>query len=566
MNTAFVGAALLEASSIGSTLSLCITASIICSVLFGILWGLKRGMYKTAIRMITIGASAILSYHAVRMFTNYMHGLFVDQTVEGVITGFWPGYSSFFDENTRNIINSFDAVTVERLLATLTVIVLVPIIFIAIFLVLSSLTVVLHFIFCGIFRIGRRKSLVSILMGGFLGALQGLLIAGVTLIPVAGLAGMASDAREGLIKDKAPDISANIESAYVNYLDEVCNNPMLRLVRRCGGDALFDAITTVTVGEDTVDMQKEAIVLVEIIADGMPLIDGEFNQAQLRDTDKQAMRDILSDVGGDEYTANTVAGVLRGIATANKNGSLDFGFEYPFNDFMNEFLQVFSDSDKTNVEGDLATFLDVYFILNDYQVLQHFDGALEDSTAEALLAADADGDTVISKITGRLSENPRTQPLVTSLTKFSLKLMAESAGNVLPDGMDADQVYEDVKVGMKDVLASVNDESIPEEEKHEAVKESLNNTLIESGVITEDTPLSEDAMNSLTDYVMENYTGKEELTDDDINNAIFAYYTKQGTTPPEGTIPEGTLPEGIIPDGGTVPEGTVPEGSEPILP
>ena len=227
---------------------------------------------------------------------------------------------------------------------------------------------------------------------------------------------------------------------------------------------------------------------------------------------------------------------------------------------MDEFVHIFADSDRTTVEGDLKTFLDVYFILNDAHVLSHFGGGDSSNVAEELLGAtDADGTKVITKIIDKLSENPRTASLVTSLTKFSLKLMAESTGNLLPEGTDADQIYEDVKVGMQDVLLNVNDPSIPEEEKHEVVKESLNNTLIESGVVSADAPLSDEAMNSITDYVMENYAGKEELTDDDINNAIFAYYNQYG-------IPEGVNPDNVvIPGAGDTTEGGESvEGEAPV--
>lgn len=545
MNTAFMNAALLEASTVGSTISGAITAVAVILILLGVLLGMKRGMYKTTLRILTVVASSFIAYWVIEGVTDYLHGLFVGRTLEEIITGVWPGYTTAVAENLRNIINSFDAVTVERIIAAGTVILILPIVFTLVFIVAKLLTTILYFIIRSILRLGGINSPVSSLLGGFLGALQGALITGVILLPIAGLAGMAEEAREPLIADKDPAVAEKITNVYVNYLDDICANSTLKTIRSLGGDAIFSDMTTVTVGDEEVDMQKEAIVLVEIVADGAPLMK-DFSWAELRPEDKKAMSAILSDVGDDDYTANTVAGVLRAMSVANRVGAFSFGFEYPFNEFMDEFIQIFADSNRENVEADLETFLNVYFILNDYQVLSHFAGGLSEGSAESLLSQDADGDSVVNKIIDTLSANPRTKGLVTSLTKFSLKLMAESAGNLLPEGMDAEQVYEDVKLGMNDVLEKVNDESITPEEKHEVVKEEINNTLISSGVITEDTPISEEAMDSLTDYVMENYVGKEELTDDDINNAILAYYTKTGKEPGTPINPDDINPDDFL--------------------
>lgn len=559
------GRALLETTTVtgeplGETISLAITVVAAIFVFSGLLFGLTRGMYKTAIRLITIIASAILAFFAASMISDYVHQLFIGQTVEGLVTQFWPDYMTTVPEAFRDIINSFDAVTVERLLTMVFTMLAIPLIFTLAFLALKLVTAIIYFILFAILRVGDEKSGVSVLMGGLLGAVQGMIIAAIVLLPVSGLVTIAAESREPLISDKDPAVSENIEGVYEDYIDDIIANPVLSVIRTLGEDALFDSLTTVKIGEDEVHMSKEMTVFAEIVADGMPLTEPEFNWADLRDKDKKAMTAILSDVGEDDYTANLVAGILRGIANANGKGAINLGFEEPFSTFLNEFISIFLTSDKDNVDADLGTFLEVYFILNDYGVLEHFsmDGE-SGSAAEDLLVQNKDGKTVINVVIDELSENPRTQPLVTSLTKFSLKLMAQSAGNMLPDDVSTDEIYDAIKEGMENnVLSSVNDPTIPEEEKKDAVKESLNNTLIDSGVITEDTPLDDEIMDSIADHVMESFAGKETLTNDDINNAIFSYYNKYGI--PEGTTP----PPGIdIPDLGGGSDDGGGSGTEP---
>lgn len=549
MNTAFLSAALLEAgaSGIGSTISSVITWGAIIIIALSALVGMSRGMYKTAIRLVTLGLCLFLTYHASHMITDYLHSRFVGRTVEEIITEFWPAYSTSLTDQIRGVINSFDAETMERLVATGTVVLILPIVFMIVFYVLKLLSMLIYFLLHALLRVGVRKSMVSKLMGILLGAIQGAFIVWALVMPIGGIAGIAEDARPKLTTDKEPYVIDMVEGIYTDYVDAVCDNAVVKMVRGFGGDTMFAEITTVTVADETVDMQKEAIVILEIVADGYPLIKDGFNWTELREQDRRAMNAILEDVSSDEYTANTVAGVLRGIAKARKDGHFDFGFQEPFNTFMDDMIQIFSDSDRNTIEGDFRTFLDVYFLLDDAHVLTHFGAGTSSTVAEELLGAtDENGTKIVTKVINKLSENPRTAPLVTSLTKFSLKLMAESVGNILPEGTDTDKIYDDVKVGMQDVLVNVNDESIPEEEKHEIVKDSLNDALVNSGVIKEDAPLNEDVMDTMTDYVMENFNGKEELTDDDINNAILSYYNQYG-------IPEGVNPDDINPD--LIPDG-----------
>ena len=139
---------------------------------------------------------------------------------------------------------------------------------------------------------------------------------------------------------------------------------------------------------------------------------------------------------------------------------------------------------------------------------------------------------------------------MTEFTKFSLKLMADSVGNALPSDVDTEKLYEDVKTGISGALDAVNDETLSTEEKKESVKNTINDTLVESGVMTEENKIDDDIMDSITDYVVENYQGKTELSDEDINNAILHYYEAYANS---GTIP--TLPDGSqLPDLDDIPD------------
>jgi hypothetical protein len=214
-------------------------------------------------------------------------------------------------------------------------------------------------------------------------------------------------------------------------------------------------------------------------------------------------------------------------------------------EFIKAFIAIFETSDRNNVTKDLETFLNVYFVLSDFEVLKFFDAGENEAglKVEDLLTEEKDGKTIITHIIDTLSANERTKSLVTALTKFSLKIMADTVGNILPEGMDAEVLYDGVREGMADVLLDVNNPDIPEEEKKEVVKDTLNQTLVNAGVLTEDTPLDDEIMSNIADHVITEFAGKEELSDDDINGAILSYFTKYGTEGIPDVNPDD-LPEG----------------------
>ena len=566
--TVAFSAALLEASAattVGADISSVITAIFVFFIFSGLFFGLTRGMYKTAIRFIVIAAAAVASFYTITYMSQYIHDLLTGQDLDTIISGVWPAYGDTLGEGVRQIINAFDPLTVERLLVMVVTIVLVPFLFIIVFIAYKIVSMLVYFILCGLFRAGGRKSLVSVLMGGALGAVQGAFIAGVILLPIAGMVATFDEMREPLIAGKREDVSEQIEMIYTDYIDGMIDNEVLNALEEFGAISIFSDLVTVPVGEDDVDMREEVKVIAEIAADAAPLLDPDFVWTQIGDDQKAALTAILADVGEDPYTANLISGVLRGLAKASSAGAIELGIEEPMNGFIREFAAIFETSDKDNVTKDIETFLNVYFILSDFEVLKFFDTSENAAglKVEDLLTEKKDGKTIITHVIDTLSENDRTKGIVTSLTKFSLQIMADSVGNMLPEGVDADVLYDGVREGMADVLLDVNNPDIPEEEKKEVVKDTLNQTLVNAGVISEDTPLDDEFMNNIADHVITEFAGKEELTNDDINGAILTYFTKYGV---EGVNPDD-IPEGeygdilddILGGGGSNTEG---EGDE----
>ncbi len=513
--------------NIGSYISLGIYGFVLVSVLLGMLFGLKRGLFRTLVRIITIIAAALVTLLLILWIFNSIDGWFAGKTLPDLIRSVWAEYDTALDQGTRSLIESFDAVTAERIIMTVFALVVVPVIYIGVFYILKALSMILYAIFAGILGfVGKRKSLASRLLGALAGAVQGALVAAIVLLPVSGMCGMAQELREPLTAKDKPEASvAAVEGFYTSCLDGVISNPAIVAVRALGGDFVYGQMAMITVGGEPVDMREQAKSIAEIYVDAMPLTGLDWKA--LTAENKNAMISILADVGDNEYTASIVAGLLRGVAKSFRNDALPIAIDEPFDDFAEEFISVFETSDEENITSDLRTFLNVYFILSDSRLLAKFESGgtgVTDDVKDLLIAKSDAGDTVIDSVINELQSNPRTAPIVTSLTKFSLKLMAEASGNTLPADVDIDRLYTDVKSGISNVLTDVNNPDLAPDEKKAAVKSTLNDALIESGVVTAEQPLDDEIMNSLAEHVITDFEGKDELTDEDINNAILAYY------------------------------------------
>ncbi len=514
-------------ATIGHYISIGIFAYVALSLVMGLFTGLSRGFGKTAIRILTILAAAVVTYVFILFAFKSIDDWFIGKTIDEAISSFIPDYRAGLDEKTLALIDSIDIATAERIIMLVFGLVVGPTIFIAGFYLVKAVLMIVYWILSAILGFSSRdKGFLSVIGGGLLGLVQGALIAYICLIPVTGFAGIAAELREPLTADDKPAETVElIDGVYTAYIDDALDNPVLAIVGEFGGDMLFTQMTTLAVEGENVDMQKEAKNLAEIAVDALPLAN-EFKWDQLTDEHKAALLAILDDVGDDKYAASIVAGIFRSLAASIHADGLPIEIEEPFASFADEFVAIFDTETADNLKPDLKTFLEVYFILSDSGFLTEFtpDGESTDVTAEELLITDNGDGTVISRVINKLNTNPRTAPIVTSLAKFSLQLMAQTAGNTLPEDVDITEVYEDVKTGMNGVLETVNDDNLTRDEKKDAVKETLDTTLKNVGIITEDAGLSEEVMDTIADYAVDNFKDIEELTDQDINNAILAYY------------------------------------------
>ena len=524
----------------GGAISLGITVFAAACVIFGIILGLRRGFTKTLIRIITVVAAAAISYFLSISLTGQIDILFADKTLEEVILSVYPSYETAVAAETREIIAAFDAETAQLILDVVVAIIVSPLLFIISFYVVKAVLLIVYWLLCAILgKTNRNKGFFSTLFGSVLGAAQGAIVALVVMLPVAGFLSLAGEVRTELTEreDLSAESAATVENFYSDWLDEPIAHPLVTLIGDYGGDELFTNLTDATVDGEDYDMREKATLLAGIYIDSLDLKGMDWRsptEAQQADLER-----ILHNMNSDEYMARILAGVLRGASTAIVENIDAFPVEEPFSSLFVEAFGIFQTSDATNVEGDLATMLHVYFIMCDNDILVLLGNNDLEGLKNKLAVKDENGTLIIDAITDELHENERTDKLITVFTKLSISIMADQLGL----SEDVNEKYENVKDGLNEVLEIDKESFETEDEYRAAITDSVSQTLEENGI-----NLDDEIVEGMSDYIADNYSELSEITDKELNDVILSYYSSSieyKENNPDAELPD-EIPEDIL--------------------
>ena len=524
----------------GGWISLGLLAFVALSLLIGFFYGLKRGLAKTFIRLITVIAAAVVSYYVAINISAQLDLFFAGKTLEEVITSVYAEYETAVKPETREIIAAFDAETAQLIISLVAALVISPLIFITLFYIAKAVLWIVYWLIGAILRqSSKHKSALSTIVGGLIGIVQGAIIAFCVLLPVTGFLSLAGDVKAEVLarEDLSVESREKVESLYANWLDEPISSPLVSFIGDVGGEVVFAELTSATVEEEQYDMREKASLIVNVCVDTMEL--KGMNWQSPTPEQQAAIEKIVDRMGNDEYTARILAGVLRGSSTALTDNIQIFGLEPPYDDLFIEAFSIFIDSNAVNVGGDLDTMLEVYFIMANNDILVLIGENDHEGLKNKLIEKNENEELFIDTIIDTLQSNQRTSALVSLFTKLSVSIMCDNLG------LDENtvEVYENVKSDLTDVLNLSKEDYENEEEYKAAVSAGVSSALEENGILLED-----EIVDGMSDYIAENYSGNEDITDEDINDAILSYYSSYvdyinggGTLPDD--IPDDLIPE-----------------------
>ncbi len=497
----------------------------------GALIGLSRGLSRQIVRTVTIVLSVVISYIVAVMFYSSVSGYFEDKTINDLLNTLIEAGLLSADANLTWL-ESMDVQLAVLAMSIPYSLIIMPIIFVVAFILTSLITLIFHKIICGLCRFRARGGLVSRLLGLLLGLIQGVAVAGFLLLPIVGIGNVAKDS-VALLNEKVPDESftETCNTAYDNYLKSVTENPIVSLYSSTGINALYESIATVEInGEDT-NMTTLMPDTLMIATDAVKLQGVDFKS--LTSEQEEAIKSILTTVDQNNYLKGLIASSVKSISYAYTDGTISLPVEDPFASIIDSAVSIFHTSDSTNISGDLNTISDVLFILSKDGVLLAFDEG-SDAMLDAMLKRDAEGNTSVNRVITTIKANERTKPLVTLITKLSVTVMSQQAGI----SSEAINTYENIKTSLNNDILSLNKEDYATEEEYVAdVSDKLDATLKENNIT-----LEKDIVDTMAQYVSDNYSDVDEITDDEASDIILSYYDAYLEYLETNEIPEGITP------------------------
>ena len=520
-----------SAGTVGSAISLFILAFVGISAFFALIFGFKRGFSKSIVRIITMAIAAVGAFLIASNIGSAVASAFGEITLLDFIKQIEATSGAFFDDPAiYDLIGSFDAETTTTILSLVVSLLIVPIAFVIVFYAFKIATLILFWLISAMLGLTRRhKGFISRILGIAIAAVQGAIIVGVVTLPIAGFAALAEEVTSNMMKSTTDAETAEaIEQFREDVVYDVLDNPVVAVILNAGGKDMFRTMTSSTIDGDRISAYDEVADLSNIFSDVKNVMSLDFKAPT--DDNKKSLDNIADKISNNYFTSTVISGTLRGFAKAVDKGALTIKAEEPLSSFISDMISVFETSNQDNLEGDLKTILDVYYILADNGVLDSFDDA--DALRTALLSRHGEGEdakTVIDYVVDELYKNPRTASIVNSLTEISIKIMCESMG--LDE--DAQEIYENVKSGVKDVLAINSADYETKEEYVAAVSVELDSALKENNI-----EVDEATLNNMSTYIADNYgeINAEDITDEDINKAILSYYNAYAEANPDSDI------------------------------
>lgn len=487
------------------TITLSMTIIFAVLVLWQVLRGSLRGLYRQIVYVVTSLVSAVVAFFV----TNGLADTLLDSISAETI-------GDFFNKTGMTDFARFAPyfTSIEWFLVLPIATFAAPAMFAGLFFSINAAMGIVRGIINAIFGIEKTTGEpVKNFIGGVMGAVIGLVIAFIAFLPVTATVNIVGGGVDAIIASDSEGDFENMKS-FDEEFAVLEDHFAVKIVNSVGGKKMLDGFATVKIDGEDVNLTGETQTLVKIVMQFVSL--GSTDYSAVDPQAQVAFRSAVDSMGDSVYLSTMVSGMLSDMGRAAQDEVIPFKANPPFDEVLYSLFSIFATSNKDNVEADLHTILDVYFLLSDGGSLKAYgaEGG-EDDMKNSLIAKDESGVTLITKVVEILNANEHTKPLVTTLTKMTMTMMASQLGGEY----DVAEAYDKVKEGFAGV-AAIDRESYGTDEEYEAARDNeLKSTFTENGI-----ELDDDTVNEIGDYIDANYGDKEEITDEEMNDILLYYY------------------------------------------
>ena len=515
-----------------STAGIIILIVFLVTIILKMLTGMNRGIIRQLIRTaLTVGA-AVISFITAELAGKEIVSSIDEGTVEGVLN-YLKSVAPELANSLNDIVSAFPADSIAKIMVLPATVIVVPITFILVFLLVKMVITIVCAMLIKIIKFKKVSSNVQRFVGALLGAVEAVIYLTVVLLPFTGVIGVIGDSYDSAIYYDG-GLNQEIASEYTATYLPIVENPAVKLMSDIGGDAMATQLSTVKIDGKKSDLRSELVPVIRFA-----MIDcksGKIDFKNLDDKDKEAINRFIAGMEDSPYLADAVCSLVKGSTYLIESGKIiDMGETgSAITDALFGFLGGFSAEHFTE---DLNTVKDLYFALSDHGILV----ALTDSETDLMTLLGEhhdDGSSAVSSLVTILQSNPRTAPLVRAITDL---LLSNLTGGGVEGAPEVN--YEELKTDVEKVLSVKEENYDSEEEYKEALSSVLDSTLKDHGI-----ELEEEIVDGIADYVDENFSEVDTLTDEEFNGILLHYYEASQEYVNSGEIPEGVIPDGVLPE------------------
>jgi hypothetical protein len=521
--------------------------------LWGAFQGFRRSIFRQVIHVAVTGIIAFIAFSVVSNFASEIYNEFQTMTMADLIIELESTFASEGIELPAPIISileQYDMATLGYVVAIVFNTLVAPFMFAVLFGVIAMAGKVVTSVIC--FFVPKGKSLPFRLVGIAGGVVEGALIAGVVLLPLVGLVNVS-----GTIVNEVRNSETDDETLtqVVEFYDEAVvpleNHVIFQTVGSLGGDAALEKLATVEFNGEEKNLYDEYSTFTSLGLNIVKLTAADFKA--IAPEHKEALDGLIDSTTGSPLISDILLGATNGLGVALGGGddeaTIPILLSNPdFAGILDEIAGVLANTDAEDLNRNLHTIADLYYLLSDEGIILMFTepgegGNItvdEDALGDVLLkntTRNGQTKTVISHAIDILDDNPDTQKLVDLLGELSVKLLYDSLGI---DG-DAANAFNSVKEGFTDIL-TLDTEGKTEEEAKAEISETITDTLEGIGITVGEgeNSISEEQVQEMAGVVLDKQDEIKEalknqgldvdsLTEEDIStgdilNVLLSYY------------------------------------------
>ncbi len=479
----------------------------------GAIFGFIRGLNRQTVRFGTVILSAVASFLVCLGIYPALLAYFEGMDHAG-FAGFLGTFGVAVEGAWANLLSCFDASMIAYVMSLPLGLVVLPVVFVLVFIIISALALILHVVLCGALAFTKkRNNLLTRLSGLAVGFIQGFVVTAILLMPVSGMMNTLDNSIDK-VNEKHPEATnaVALRGIYDAFFEGTDKNLVMNTSDIISG-FVYSSYCAAEVDGDDIDLRDTVTSLMDMVVVLGDLARSDFYA--LNKAEQASFAELTSDIYQDKYLSVVTSGFLRFFATAVKEGYIIITYEDPVGGFFEEYVRVFASSTKENLGGDIVTTQNIYFHMCDANILKTFQESPKEVYFKFGEVGD-DGTTIFGRMSKEFEKNSRMEGLSNRLTKLSMSLLLAGRDQ---DIEKADEALNDVAETLESIIIADKNEFETEQEYKESVNNSLGTTLEEHGI-----SLPEEKLDELTDHVIEDFAGKENITESDIADFMIKYY------------------------------------------